>query len=59
MASTFPPQPVNTIGKATLVHMQPYLLTLTVLQIGMTLDSKSVKVRLQSCEGFAARERVP
>lgn len=58
MASTFPPQPVNTIGKTTLVHMQPYL-TLTVLQIGMTLDSKSVKVRLQSCEGFAARERVP
>lgn len=25
MASTFPPQPVNTIGKTTLVHMQPYL----------------------------------
>lgn len=58
MTSSFPPQPVNTIGKATLVHMQPYL-TLTVLQIGMTLDSKSVKVRLQSCEDFAARERVP
>lgn len=59
MASTFPPQPVNTIGKTTLVHTQPYLLTLTVLQIGMTLDSKSVKVRLQSCEDFAAQEPVP